>query len=167
MVRYREIFFGMLNLALSMVFYSVLEKFYALTHGADGIRLPPVTFLGRPLAGESGEWTVLGLALVLALACGALVRVALASPLGEALAGIKTRETRLDFMGVSPKRVLLAAYVASAVMAGFAGAIIALTTGTSPRRSATGPPRASSSSSRSSAGPAACSGRSSGRRPTS
>ncbi|AWN51305.1 branched-chain amino acid ABC transporter permease [Methylobacterium sp. 17Sr1-1] len=127
-VRYREIFFGMLNLALSMVFYSVLEKFYALTHGADGIRLPPVTFLGRPLAGEAGEWTVLGLALVLALACGALVRVALASPLGEALAGIKTRETRLDFMGVSPKRVLLAAYVASAVMAGFAGAIIALTT---------------------------------------
>ncbi len=89
-VRYREIFFGMLNLALSMVFYSVLEKFYALTHGADGIRLPPVTFLGQPLAGETGEWTVLGIALVLALACGGLVRVALASPLGEALAGIKT-----------------------------------------------------------------------------
>jgi ABC-type branched-subunit amino acid transport system permease subunit len=40
--------------------------------------------------------------------------VALASPLGEALAGIKTRETRLEFMGVSAKRVLLSAYVASA-----------------------------------------------------
>ncbi|GJD51537.1 hypothetical protein OPKNFCMD_4292 [Methylobacterium crusticola] len=127
-VRYREIFFGMLNLALSMVFYSVLEKFYAVTHGADGIRLGPVTYLGRPLAGEAAEWAVLAVALGLALAFGALVRVALASPLGEALAGIKTRETRLDFMGVSPRRVLLAAYVASAVMAGCGGAIIALTT---------------------------------------
>lgn len=37
-VRYREIFFGMLNLALSMVFYSVLEKFYSVTHGTDGLR---------------------------------------------------------------------------------------------------------------------------------
>ncbi|WP_407521912.1 branched-chain amino acid ABC transporter permease [Methylobacterium oryzisoli] len=127
-VRYREIFFGMLNLALSMVFYSVLEKFYAITHGADGIRLGPVTFLGMPLAGEAAEWTVLGLALVLVLGFGALVRVALVSPWGEALAGIKTRETRLDFMGVSPKRVLLIAYAASAVMAGCGGALIALTT---------------------------------------
>ncbi|MBY0296784.1 MAG: branched-chain amino acid ABC transporter permease [Methylobacterium sp.] len=127
-VRYREIFFGMLNLALSMVFYSVLEKFYAITHGADGIRLGPVTFLGLPLAGETAEWTVLGLALVLVLGFGALLRVALASPWGEALAGIKTRETRLDFMGVSPKRVLLIAYVASAGMAGCGGALIALTT---------------------------------------
>ncbi len=37
-VRYRDIFFGMLNLAISMVFYSILENFYAITHGADGIR---------------------------------------------------------------------------------------------------------------------------------
>lgn len=127
-VRYREIFFGMLNLALSMVFYSVLEKFYAITRGADGIRLGPVTFLGQPLSGEAGEWAVLGLALALALGFGALVRVALVSPWGEALAGIKTRETRLDFMGVAPRRVLLIAYVAAAVMAGCGGALIALTT---------------------------------------
>ncbi|MEH3147904.1 MAG: branched-chain amino acid ABC transporter permease [Methylobacterium frigidaeris] len=127
-VRYREIFFGMLNLALSMVFYSVLEKFYSLTHGTDGIRLPPVRFAGQALEGDAAQWAVLALALVLALVFGALVRVALASPLGEALAGIKTRETRLEFMGVSAKRVLLSAYVASAVMAGCGGAIIALTT---------------------------------------
>ncbi|MFE1599184.1 branched-chain amino acid ABC transporter permease [Methylobacterium sp. ID0610] len=127
-VRYREIFFGMLNLALSMVFYSVLEKFYAITHGADGIRLGPVTFLGQRLSGEAAEWAVLGLALVLVLGFGALVRVTLHAPWGEALAGIKTRETRLDFMGVSPRRVLLVAYAASAVMAGCAGTLIALTT---------------------------------------
>ncbi|MFX9703664.1 hypothetical protein ABTO92_19075, partial [Acinetobacter baumannii] len=34
--RYRGIFFAMLNLALSMVFYALLAKFYHLTGGTDG-----------------------------------------------------------------------------------------------------------------------------------
>lgn len=45
-VRYREIFFGMLNLAISMVFYSVLEKFYAVTRGTDGMRIRVPTVFG-------------------------------------------------------------------------------------------------------------------------
>jgi branched-chain amino acid transport system permease protein len=48
--------------------------------------------------------------------------------MGQALAAIKTRETRLEFMGVPARRVLLAAYVLSALMGGVAGAIIAMTT---------------------------------------
>ncbi|MEY9122002.1 hypothetical protein [Bradyrhizobium yuanmingense] len=39
-VRYREIFFGMLNLAFSMVLWSLLEKMFHYTNGADGIRVP-------------------------------------------------------------------------------------------------------------------------------
>lgn len=127
-VRYREIFFGMLNLALSMVFYSVLEKFYALTHGTDGIRLPPLRYAGQALDAEAQGWAALALALALALGFGALTRAYLASPMGQALAGIKTREARLEFMGVSARRVLLAAYVLSALMAGAGGAVLALTT---------------------------------------
>ena len=38
-VRYRYIFFGMLNLAFSMVLYSMLEKFFYVTGGSDGMRL--------------------------------------------------------------------------------------------------------------------------------
>ncbi|MBE9607270.1 branched-chain amino acid ABC transporter permease [Acetobacteraceae bacterium H6797] len=125
-VRYREIFFGMLNLALSMVFYSLLEKFYSITHGTDGIRLPPVRFFGMALEGEAYGWAVLVLGLVLALGFGAFVRVYLASPMGQALAGIKTREARLEFMGVSAKRVLLSAYVLSALMAGCGGAVLSM-----------------------------------------
>ncbi len=126
--RYREIFFGMLNLALSMVFYSVLEKFYHYTRGTDGIRVPPLTVLGQGLGREAYEWAMFGTALGLAVLFGLFARLYLASPMGQALSGIKTRETRLDFMGVSPRRVLLAAYVLSALMAGCAGAIIAMTT---------------------------------------
>ncbi|NNM75152.1 branched-chain amino acid ABC transporter permease [Enterovirga aerilata] len=127
-VRYREIFFGMLNLALSMVFYSVLEKFYALTHGTDGIRLPAIRYVGTALGPEEAGWATLAVAILLALGFGAFVRVYLLSPMGEALSAMKTRETRLEFMGIPARRVLLAAYVLSAVMAGCGGVIIAMTT---------------------------------------
>ena len=127
-VRYRDIFFGMLNLALSMVFYSLLEKLYAVTRGTDGIRLPPLTFAGMALSAEAQGWTVLVGALVLALLCGAGVGTYLASPMGQALAGIKTREQRLEFLGVSARRVLLVAYVLSAALAGLGGAVLALAT---------------------------------------
>jgi branched-chain amino acid transport system permease protein len=127
-VRYREIFFGMLNLALSMVFYSLLEKFYTLTKGTDGMRVPAVTWLGTAPGREQAEWLGLAAALFLALGFAWFARAYLASPLGEALSAIKTREARLEFMGLPPRRVLLTAYVISAAMAGTAGALVALTT---------------------------------------
>jgi branched-chain amino acid transport system permease protein len=127
-VRYREIFFGMLNLALSMVFYSLLEKFYAITHGTDGLRVPTVTWLGTSPGREEAEWLGLGAAVLLALGFAWFARRYLASPMGEALSAIKTREARLEFMGLPPRRVLLVAYVLSAAMVGTAGALVALTT---------------------------------------
>jgi branched-chain amino acid transport system permease protein len=126
-VRYRDIFFGMLNLALSMVFYSVLEKFYAITKGTDGIRVPALSVAGVEPGPEAQGWIVFGLALGLALLCALGVRAYLSSPMGQALAGIKTRETRLEFLGVPARRVMLFAYVLSAMMGGAAGALIAMT----------------------------------------
>jgi len=126
-VRYRDIFFGMLNLALSMVFYSVLEKFYAVTKGTDGIRMPNLSVAGVEPGSEAQGWIMFSLALGLALLCAVGVRAYLGSPMGQALAGIKTRETRLEFLGVPARRVLLFAYVLSAMMGGIAGALIAMT----------------------------------------
>ena len=126
-VRYRDIFFGMLNLALSMVFYSVLEKFYAITKGTDGIRVSQLTVAGIEPGPEAQGWIMFGLALGLALLCAVGVRAYLASPMGQALAGIKTRETRLEFLGVPARRVLLFAYVLSAMMGGLSGALVAMT----------------------------------------
>lgn len=126
--RYRDIFFGMLNLALSMVFFSLLEKLYHLTRGSDGIRVAPLRLFGQELERAAYEWAMFLTALVLALLFALFTRRYLASPLGQALAGIKTREVRLDFMGVSARRVLLIAYILSALMAGCGGALIAMTT---------------------------------------
>ncbi len=127
MARYRDIFFSMLNLAVSMVLYSLLEKFYHLTNGSDGIRVPELSFAGMALERTQYEWAVFFLALVLCFAAGWFVRIYLASPMGEALSAIKTRETRLEFAGVSARFTLYAAYVLSAGMAGAGGAIIAMT----------------------------------------
>lgn len=125
--RYRQIFFGMLNLAMSMVFYSLLEKLYAITKGSDGIRVEIMPVAGQALDRVTYEWTIFGIALGLAFVLGLLLRLYLASPMGEALAGIKTRETRLEFMGVPARGVLLSAYVMSAVLGGIGGALIAMT----------------------------------------
>jgi branched-chain amino acid transport system permease protein len=125
--RYRQIFFGMLNLAMCMVFYSLLEKLYHYTRGSDGIRVEVMPVAGQALDRVDFEWTIFGIALGLAVLFGVLLRLYLASPMGEALKGIKTRETRLEFMGVPARGVLLAAYVVSAVLGGVGGALIAMT----------------------------------------
>lgn len=125
--RYRQIFFGMLNLAMCMVFYSLLEKLYHITKGSDGIRVEVMPIAGQALDRVTYEWTIFGIALGLAFVLGLLLRLYLASPMGEALAGIKTRETRLEFMGVPARGVLLSAYVMSAVLGGIGGALIAMT----------------------------------------
>jgi branched-chain amino acid transport system permease protein len=127
-VRYRDIFFGMLNLAISMVFYSVLEKFYGITHGTDGIRIVGTTLLGMQLSPDAQGWISLGLALTLVVVFGIATRVYLASPMGQALCAMKTREARLEFMGIPARRVLLVGYALSALMAGCAGFLVATTT---------------------------------------
>jgi branched-chain amino acid transport system permease protein len=128
-VRYRSIFFGMLNLAFSMVLYSLLQKSFHLTGGSDGLRVPRPAFFGLALDRDPFEWAffyfVLGLAVLVTIA----VRRYLASPLGRALGALKTNETRLEYLGVSARRVLLVAYVLSAVLAGLAGSILAIASG--------------------------------------
>ena len=72
-VRYRAIFFGMLNLAISMVLYSLLEKLYDLTKGTDGIRVARATFAGLDLPRETQEWLMFLIALALAAVFGTLI----------------------------------------------------------------------------------------------
>ena len=129
MVRYRGIFFGMLNLAFSMVLFSVLGKFGSVTGGTDGLRFDRPTFAWVPLERDGFETALLCLALMAALAMGLLVQRYFASVAGQSLAAIKTNETRLEYLGISAKRVFWGGYVLAATLCGLGGSLFALTQG--------------------------------------
>lgn len=128
-VRYRGIFFGMLNLALSMVLFSVLGKFGGLTGGTDGLRFDRPTLGFVQLEREPFETALLVLALGLSIIAGWVVQRYFASVSGQALAAIKTNETRLEYLGISAKRVFWGGYVLAATLCGLGGSLFALTQG--------------------------------------
>lgn len=129
LVRYRAIFFAMLNLAFSMVVFSVASKFYGITGGSDGLRVPVPTIFGWAPDKPVFDGVLFYIALTLAVVIGYLVYRYLKSPMGYALASIHTNEVRLEYLGVSAWKVLLAAYVISASLAGIGGAIAAVSIG--------------------------------------
>ena len=129
MVRYRGIFFGMLNLAFSMVLFSVLGKFGGLTGGTDGLRFDRPTLGFVHLERDGFETALLGIALACALVAGLLVQRYFRSVSGQALAAIKTNETRLEYLGISAKRVFWGGYVLAAALCGLGGTLFALTQG--------------------------------------
>lgn len=124
--RYREIFFSMLNLAFSMVAWSLLEKLYHYTNGADGIRVPRPTLFGVSFTPETFQYVLVYLTLALAIGASLAVQRYLDSPLGHMLRAIKSNETRLEYLGVSARRVLLIGYAISAFLAGLGGVLVAV-----------------------------------------
>lgn len=128
-VRYRGIFFAMLNLAFSMVFFSVLSKFGGVTGGSDGLRFDRPRFAGVELQRDGFENVLLYLALAAALVSCALVQRYFASAPGQALIAIKTNETRLEYLGISAKRVFFGGYLISAALCGLSGSLSALAQG--------------------------------------
>ncbi|MGU3495396.1 branched-chain amino acid ABC transporter permease [Xanthobacteraceae bacterium A53D] len=128
-VRYRYIFFGMLNLAFSMVLYAILEKFFHLTGGSDGLRIRRPVALGMSFDRAQFDTLIYYVTLVLAFAAAYLVWRYLRSPLGEALKAIKTNETRLEYIGLSARFVMLVGYVISALLCGIGGAALGIIQG--------------------------------------
>ena len=125
-VRYREIFFGMLNLAFSMVLWSLLEKMFHYTNGADGIRVARPGLLGMAFTPETFQYVILYVSWLIAIAAFFGVQRYLDSPLGHMLRAIKSNETRLEYLGTSARRVLLIGYVISAFLGGIGGALVAI-----------------------------------------
>lgn len=128
-VRYRGIFFAMLNLALSMVAYTVLLKFYNLTGGSDGMPVVEAPLVGIRLDAASFGLALFYVSLGAALIAGWFVTRYWRAPLGWALTAVQDSEVRVEYLGRSVRGVLLVAYVISGVLAGLGGAITALAVG--------------------------------------
>jgi branched-chain amino acid transport system permease protein len=129
LVRYRAIFFAMLNLAVSMVFYSLCAKLYGVTGGTDGMPVPIPTVFGIVLGEPAFKSVLFYLSLALMVLVGLAVHRYLDSPLGHALSAVHTNEIRLEYLGIPVWAVLLIAYVISAGLAGLGGAIAGFAVG--------------------------------------
>ncbi len=129
LVRYRAIFFAMLNLAMSMVLYALISKLYGITGGTDGMRVAVPSFFGITLDKPRFDTVLYYAGIVLMVGVGYGVQRYLASPLGHALSAVHTNELRLEYLGVPVRVVLLIAYTISAALAGIGGAIAALAIG--------------------------------------
>jgi|SRR5690625_1476925 len=129
LARYRGIFYGMLNLAFSMVGYTLLMKLYSLTGGSDGLSIPLGTLFGQSFSASEFNLVIYYVSFVVLLLSLLVVYVYLRSPMGNALVAIKTNETRLEYLGLSSRLVFFVGHVFSAILAGLGGAMAAFSTG--------------------------------------
>lgn len=128
-VRYRHIFFGMLNLAFSMIFFSVLEKFYYITGGSDGLQVARPSVLGFTVERDAFETILFYGSLVLCIVAAWGTHRFLSSPIGNMMRSIKTNEIRLEYLGVSARTTLLVGYALSAGLCGLGGVLTAAAQG--------------------------------------
>jgi len=127
-VRHTGIFFGMLTLAFGMLFYSFLFKFYHLTGGDSGMRIPRMSILGLELAQYNkidllaGPFYYYCLALLI---IGALLMWRIVhSPFGLHLRAVRDNARKAEYLGVHVHRFRLAAFVISAAFGAAGGAIL-------------------------------------------
>ena len=125
-VRYTRIFFGILTLALSQVLWSLAFKFFWVTGGTDGLRIPTPTLLGMAPTDDKMEFLAhryYYYVLAVFAICVVLMWVIVHSPFGKALQAIRDNETRAEFIGIRIRRYRLIAFVISGVFTGVAGAL--------------------------------------------
>jgi len=127
-VRYTGIFFGMLTLAFGMLAHSFLFKFYHLTGGDSGMRVPRMRILGLEFDAYNKIELLAGpfyyYCLALLLLAGVTVWRIVNSPFGLHLRALRENPQKAEYIGVRVNRCRLAAYVISAICGAIGGAIL-------------------------------------------
>jgi branched-chain amino acid transport system permease protein len=131
-VRYTRIFFGILTMALSQVLWSLAFKFFWVTGGTDGLRVPTPTLLGGTIATALGRsedklsflaFRYYYYVLALFVIGVAVMWLIVHSPFGKALQAIRDNETRAEFVGIQVRRYRWLAFLVSGAYTGLAGAL--------------------------------------------
>jgi branched-chain amino acid transport system permease protein len=132
-VRYIGIFFGMLTLAFGMLFHSFLFKFYHVTGGDSGMRVPRMNILGLEFAQYNKIDFLAGpfyyYCLALLVIAGFLMWRIVQSPFGLHLKAIRDNARKAEYLGVHVRRFRLAAFVISAGFGAVGGAILGFRVG--------------------------------------
>jgi len=130
-VRHTRIFFGILTLALSQVLWSLAFKFFWVTGGTDGIRVPRtgITLLAGlldfrgPGAYQRFVYSYYYYVLAIFVMAALVMWVIVHSPFGKALQAIRDNETRAGFVGIRVSRYRWIAFIISGLFTGLAGAL--------------------------------------------
>ena len=132
-VRYTGIFFGMLTLAFGMLAHSVLFKFYHLTGGDSGMRIPRMRLLGLEFAAYNKIELLAGpfyyYCLALLVIAGLIMWRIVHSPFGLHLRALRDNAQKAEYLGVRVRQFRLAAFAISAVYGSIGGAILGFRTG--------------------------------------
>lgn len=128
LARYRGIFFAMLSLAFSMILYGVLVKSPDLG-STDGFNVTGITLLGWHPDAPALRPVLYVITCLIAAGIGIFVHRYTRSPLGAVTEAIRENEVRVDYLGVSPQRVLYVNYVTAAMISALGGALVGLATG--------------------------------------
>lgn len=124
--RYREIFFAMLTLALSMVLWGILVRARDITGGTDGLQVGrPHSLLGLSIADGPDTWLYVTAVVVVIAAFYLTFRMGEA-PLGYLAQAIRDNEIRVGYLGGSVERVVFVTFVWAGALSGIAGSIQAL-----------------------------------------
>ena len=121
-LRRRGVYFSLLTLALAALTYTIAFRWTAVTGGEDG--------LGGLKRGSIGPFNLdnaLNYYIVVAVLCLGVLYLLLRlvrSPFGHVLMAIRENQLRATFQGYPVERYKLGVFVISAVVTGFAGALI-------------------------------------------
>ena len=113
---------AMATLGLGIIVSVVLATEDRYTGGPDGMSVPPLGFAGHVLAGERAWYWLVA---VLVVATVWLAQNLIDSPRGRAWRALHGSEVAAAAIGIDPARHKLAAFVLSAALAAFAGALTA------------------------------------------
>lgn len=126
--RYREIFFAMLSLAVSMILFGLLSSTEDLG-STDGFNLPTATYLGWAPTGETARLTLYTLTCLVVIACAIGLNRFLKSPIGYINEAIRENELRVEYLGTSAHKAVHITYILAAVVSAIGGVLWALALG--------------------------------------
>ncbi len=128
LARYREIFFSMLSLAMSMILYGVLVKSESLG-STDGFHVEAGTIFGIRPEGPARNLAMFWLVLACCAVAVLIVSLYFRSVAGRLAVPARDNEIRLEFLGISVDRLIHLQLVISGTLAGIGGALAALAVG--------------------------------------
>lgn len=127
--RYREIFFAMLCMAFSMIFYGILVKSEKLG-STDGFNVVETSYFGYLPTSPAQEQVLLyGLTAAIAWLSCLFVDRYLTTTMGRLTRAVRDNELRVEYLGFSAKVAVHFKLVLAGTMAGTGGALAAIAIG--------------------------------------